>query len=561
MQITEIMHPDYRAMLQDWTKWRITYKGGREFIRRYLKIYSKREDKREFEERKEQTYCPAFAKAAVDDVKNSIYQRMNAICRVGGDEKYDEACEGLEGGVDLQGSSMNNFIGQKILPELLTMQRVGIYVDMPVLSGQTVYETYKERPYLYYYTAEDIRSWSYTLYRNQYTYTNVLLRDYVTTTDPKTGLVTGNSPRYRRLWLEDDGVHVQMHEGVIPQPEIVLKGMTRLPFVVAEISQSLMTDIADYQIALMNLASTDLMYCIRANFPFYTEQYDSREGTFHNRRPVNDPTDPDPPDPVDKGHPEEVIVGTNSGRRYPKGTNKPEFIHPSTEPLIASMQKQEQLKNEIRHLLNLTLSNITPKFASAESKGMDQKSLESGLSAIGLTLEWAEREIAKVWSQYLDPNAKPAEVNYPKTYSLKTEDDKRKDATQWYELMPSVPSLLFKKHLAKKIACELLGDCVTDDEMDLVEAEIDDATYLDADYQAIASDVLNGLVSLETASEARGYMNATEEVAKAKLQHAARLKLIADSQTPKNVQGAGDTNQNATGDTNKNAITGKEMNT
>jgi hypothetical protein len=37
-----------------------------------------------------------------------------------------------------------------------------------------------------------------------------------------------------------------------------------------------MEDIADYQIALMNLESSDINYMLKSNFPFYVEQYDPR---------------------------------------------------------------------------------------------------------------------------------------------------------------------------------------------------------------------------------------------------------------------------------------------
>ena len=71
------------------------------------------------------------------------------------------AIEGYKGGVDKRGSSMTTFMGRDVLPELLTMARVGVFVDMPPLSETTTLAEKGEfdRPYLYWYKAEDIRSW------------------------------------------------------------------------------------------------------------------------------------------------------------------------------------------------------------------------------------------------------------------------------------------------------------------------------------------------------------------------------------------------------------------
>jgi hypothetical protein len=60
------------------------------------------------------------------------------LSRVGGDQSYREAVVGLNGGVDLEGSNMNRFIGQLVLPELLVTGKVGVYVDMPADIGPTL---------------------------------------------------------------------------------------------------------------------------------------------------------------------------------------------------------------------------------------------------------------------------------------------------------------------------------------------------------------------------------------------------------------------------------------
>src|SRR5204863_8307623 len=158
--IAKITHPFYEEKYKDWTKWRLTYEGGQRFINTYLQRFSTRENADIFNKRKNLTYNPAFAKQAVEEVKNSIFQRIIDVNRNGGSQEYQDAIAGIDGGIDMLGSSMPSFIGNKILPELLSMSRVGVFVDMPEVNGQSLISTIGKKPYIYSYCAEDIRSWT-----------------------------------------------------------------------------------------------------------------------------------------------------------------------------------------------------------------------------------------------------------------------------------------------------------------------------------------------------------------------------------------------------------------
>ena len=430
MNISDITHPIYQDTFRDWLKWRLTYKGGDRFIESYLKQYSS-EEKTDFIKRRSITYNPAFAKAAVIEVRNSIYQRLCDITRNGGTESYQESCNGRNGGVDMLGSSMNTFMGTEILEELLVIGKVGIYVDMPKEVGLTLAATTKNtHPYLYKYRAEDIRSWADDDSPSPNQFKAVLLRDYTYSIDPVYGLPMAASMQYRYYQKTPDGlVTVQFFDSVgNDKSGIINLDLKRIPFIVLEINGSLMEDIANYQIALLNLASSDLAYAIGANFPFYVEQFDPRSDPSYMKRPKDVVVTPEtggvnleePGQGV--GNHQEINVGPTSGRRYPKGLDIPAFIHPSAEPMKVSMDKQEQMKLEIRLLINLSIANIQPKMASADSKNMDTRSLESGLSYIGLILEDSERQVGEIWLDYEKSNL-VITVKYPEKYSLRSQAD------------------------------------------------------------------------------------------------------------------------------------------
>jgi hypothetical protein len=517
--MTGKIHPEYLSKQEEWSKFELVYSGGDDFIEEYLQTFSTVEDSSDFTTRKSFTYNPAFAKSAIDEIKNSIFQRITDVVRLDGSATYQDAISGLSGGVDLKGSTMNSFIGRHLLPKLLTKGKVGVYVDMPRIVGNLKSDVIGKHPYIYVYDALNILNWVIEFKDGSFIFTKLLLKDFVDEIDVETGLPCDTIERYRFLELVDNKVQFTIYDESWKSIETGILDIPLIPFALAELSDSLLVDVADYQIGLLNLASSDMSYAIRSNFPLYTEQYDARiTNTFNNDNEKN--------------------VGTTTGVRYPKDIERPGFIHPSPEPLIASMKKQQQLKEEIRQLVHLALTNVEPKMASAESKAQDQQGLEAGLSYIGLELETLERMVAKVWSAYEKTSIKEATIKYPKRYSLKTDEEKRKEADDLKKLSHSVPSTTFKKIIIKRIVSVLFNDKISQADLSKIESEIDAATILDVDPEVISTDIETGLIDLESASKARGYPEGSVE--KAKQEHAERLARIAKAQSEKSVRGVSD---------------------
>ena len=209
LQIIDIRHPEY--LEKDYEKWRLTYKGGQNFINKYLKKYSSRETNDDFEIRKTMSYLPAFAKEAVNDIKNAIFQRTVDVIRKNGSPTYQKAIDGLIGGVDLNSSSMNEFVGNEILPELLPMAKVGVYVDNVSNPGDTLKDAINKHPYLYIYKIEDILSQSYVRQEGNIKLKTLLLRDrqYV---EDSYGLPYEEVEKYRYLRLTEKGVEVRFFD-------------------------------------------------------------------------------------------------------------------------------------------------------------------------------------------------------------------------------------------------------------------------------------------------------------------------------------------------------------
>jgi hypothetical protein len=533
--ITHIYHPEYRAFKPDWQKFRFTFEGGKDFVYQYLKQFSLREDATDFANRQLISYCPAHAKAALIDIKNAIYQRLTEIQRIGGPDSYQRACTGEHGGVNKAGMTMTTFIGTQVLPELITMAKVGVFVDKDSVIARTKRDALGVSPYLYLYTAEDIQTWTY----EDNILTSVLLRDFDYEIDPDSGLIAGTKKLYRLLKLTSQGVQMTLYTpdgNAIPGEESTVK-LSRIPFVIANISQSLLTDVADYQIALLNLESSDIAYSLKSNFPFYVEQFNPQSVNLAKLQLVDDTETGEPvrSNAAADGT-EDAKIGVSHGRLYAKGLEQPAFINPFSEPLKASMQKASQLKEDIRKLVNLSLKNLERAAGSQSADLTDEKGLEAGLSYIGMELERLEREISSIWAEY--ENNDSAVVKYPKKYSLRSDDDRLQEAERLNKLKETIPSATFHKEIDKQIAITTLETRIPYDVLETIKVEIDKAVVTITDHETIREDHKEGLVSDETASIALGYPEG--DIEKAKKDHAERAARIVKAQTAVANRGAKD---------------------
>lgn len=562
-RIVDSRHPNYLVDYTEWEKWRLSYKGGIEYMRKYLKKIDRQEDNKDFQDRRAITPIPTFAKSAINDIRNAIFQRLRDIVRRDGSKSYHRAVNGLDNGVDLRGSTLNSFMGCDVLTELLIMGRCGLYVDSPVIQrddGITPsladVEQANFRPYLYLYQVEDILSWRCSKPEDPSEFQALLLRDTCLDFDQDTLLPLQAFERFRLLWVDqDDGlVRLQFLDGDgntidnngNPTTEPFKLNLNRIPFVMPSIGDSLLRDVCQHQIALLNLTSRDVAYALKANFPFYTEQRDLRGVGDHLRHNVS----PDGTSEAggQQSHLREIKVGITQGRAYDIKTDRPEFISPPSEPLQASMKLQEKLEGDVRRLINLAVTSLATSRQSADSKAFDNQGLEAGLSYIGLVLESAERRVADFWSSYenTQPQArKIAVIKYPDRYSLKADKERIEEASELTELIQQMPSKTARKELWKTNTTILLGGRVSVETMDAIAAEIDKAQFTTSDPETIIQAVEAGLSGEETASLALGFE--VGEVTKARKDHAERIARIQEAQTSGEGQGEGDEKPGARG--------------
>lgn len=492
--IHQSRHPEYDEKL--WDIFDLVYKGGEDFKEAFL-FQRNKETTSYFELRKKITPISAHAKSAVNKIKNSIFSRIRqGVIREGGPESYQLAFKGENGGVDRKSSSMNTYLGRKILPKLLSTGKVGVLVEAPAQRREG------DSPYLICYRAQDIRNW--TFFEGELV--QVLLRHNELILD-EYGLPKENQTTFRLYSKTDQGIVKEIfnHEG--KSLGVAVLDLEKIPFHIFELTESLLQDVSSHQIALLNLASSDVSYAYRGNIPIFTRQV---SGFFQHMN--NDLEESSDDLAISQIHGKDSIqtkdsdyyVSPDRGIEYDRGEDRPDFISPSAEPLRVSMEKQDRLADEIRMLVNISLTNMEARSASAESKRFDERNLETGLSAVGQELEIGENEILKIWSDFEGVN-NTGLVTYPDNYELKDDADRRKSADDILILKEKIPSARARIELQKEASIQLFSNKIPQARLKEILQEIEENKGQPSGAKEIAIDYELGLVGPQTASMLRGY--------------------------------------------------------
>lgn len=508
-----ISHPTYDK--DKYERYRLIKDGGTPFVEKYLTSRTN-EDTTDFAARKAATPDPGVAASAVDDVKNAFAPRMD-VTRTGGNPEYLQLIKGLLGGVDRNNSSMDDFVKNEILPELLYMGKVGVLVQAGAVDDPI------QTPYLLPYKVEDIWNWKYTNGK----LSRLVLNEVIEKVN-EAGFPDGNKEIHRVFTLDNGVVNVKITDRNDKELDLITLesgsseetiALDEIPFTTYALSQSMLHKIDAFQIAYLNLESSDLEWLRTANLTIYTEQGDSVTSNHL----------------VTQTEGEEnkhiVKIGTRQGRRYPKGVDRPGFIAPPPGPIEISMKKQDQLQARIKDTLKTTLAEV--KMASAESLTLRDRGLEAGLSTIGAVLRGGDLHIAILMHKYLGSQDIP-NVTYPVKYELRTEEDRLTTAKGLKDIQKILASPAAKKELEILICRTILEGRVEDKVYNDIVNEINALTLSVFDPADLIELVNAGILSKSLASTTIGAP--PDDAAKAESEHVARIAAIKAAQSTSGVQ-------------------------
>jgi len=478
----------------DHNLWRDAYLGGRFFINRYLRKVSSKETDDEFTRRSALSFCPTDAADAIDEIKNSIFQRIVDVSRIGGSDLYQQVMLGELNGVDYDFRDMNTFMGELVLLDLLIMGKVGVFVDnfTEEQLGSNQLTADSKHPFLQVVPRENIKEIKKNTI-NQLT--RIKFNDLVF--ENNSGIVT-----FHREYIENGST-----TATIPQT----LGINRVPFVLFETSRPMMQNVAEIQVALLNLHSNDLRMAIEGNYHIYYEYGGGREGKEeapHLKKNRN------------------VQAGISVGRKVIGGA--PGFVSPDPDNLRASMEKIAALEAKIRRQVHLNVAAQNPRRQAADSKEYDDRPLEAGLSAIGQVLERGEKQIAEIFALYT--NSKKPTISYPQRYDLKGDAERREEAKELNEIGSLVPSDSFRRNIHKSIAERIYGHRLSTKELDLIYSQIDSSETTCVTPDVLMRAVELGLVDKTTASNGLGF-DGKKVIPIAAKEHAEKLAEMQKAQS------------------------------
>lgn len=474
--------------------------GGDAVLSTYLNQFSLQETPAEFYLRLNTSYAPGKVKSCVQKVALAILDRLGEVTRLGGDKTYIRATNGFDTGVDGQGRSMQAYLSNHLL-ELLIIGKMAFVVDKAPGDPLTLADV--ASPYIYAYSAEEILSYA----RQKSGALSAIKFACIEQLYDEHGLPESALAYTLTYSLIDGATHI--YDSRTEAPTIL--ALSVLPIVLYD-QPSLVTDAARHEVALLNLASADLHYALKSNFPFYTQQTDGSNRGGGLRREASTVTDADG-NVIPIAASNDITAGPTKGVQYPKGVDRPGFIAPPTEPLLASMKKQEAISDSIEDLIYLAVAT-------------QSTSIDAGLAKIGLQLQHLEQQLANIWAMY--QGSAVAIINYPDKYTLRTQEDRLKESSELLSQLPKFPTTTGQRELAIKAISLLLIDSGKD-VRDAIVAEISSALIVSNDPDQLRADHEAGLLSTSTACDARLYPPG--EADKAKADHAERLERIVIAQT------------------------------
>lgn len=519
-QLIEARHPEHMADRLLWVGYQLAYDGGTRYIRDNL-VKGVRESTADYNNRMELTHCPNICAQAVEELRDALFQRMVFIQRNGGSSTYHAATEGQLDGVDLRSSKMDSFIGLHVVPQLLIKRRVGVLVDMPQDIGQTLADIKGKHPYINVYNAEQILNWT-TDARGEYT--SLLLGEVVDELDQLYNFPLRTIDHYRYFVKTPEGVTVSFFdtEGVLIASYPLQ--IDRIPFVLFEISRSILKDAHRYQRVIMNLESTEAMFCFNQNHPLYYEFYDASVEGIQLRGYNEENNDDGIADDGENSKEVEIQIGHGRGRRFPKDLSAPGYTSPNPETLKVSMEKVSQLKREMREIINLNVLNVLASRVTSNAK-VDREGLENKMACLGDVLETGEQRIANMWAMF--EGSTPAVIKYPDNYGIQKPQDVLDANKGLFELADLIPSPEFRREVSKVVARRVLQGFVSNDDMQRILGEIASVQY-PFGVGTILESLKIGAITNAQLEEALGLPKGTMN--QAMLDRAERAARIAEAQ-------------------------------
>lgn len=498
------VNPDLISQHSKYQQYRLCYAGGEEYIRTNLHRINSRETIPDYNLRLQLAYSPNVARRELLRLQDALTRSVDAVQRVAPPQYHafmeDVTCTGV---------GISSFIKDTIIPELLQVAGAYVFFDRIGSSDKCVLSLIKR---------ESIQNMRFDSETGELT--GVTFRAQKAIYDEETNFPKGTKEVMMLLWKNPEGYVNLVSDVGGKQETVTVYDVPSIPFVWAELPKCLLEDVIKNDVAILNLAASDLTYALNSNFAFFTEQVNSTDAVANGT--VTSFEETPTGEYMEKTSPI-VDIGVAHGRRYAQGLDRPGFINPSPDPLRVSMEKQSAIAAEIKELI---LRNLADFDTNREADG--------GLSCIAAKLAEFETKLLNVWNMFFQKNISDCFIQYPSGYTLLSTKEIQELVDGNTEQLKNTCSITMKKTLLKQNAELLLRSRVNDGTLTEVYKEIDAAEVIILDPNLIIKQHTEGIVGDVTATKLSGYSE--DEAKRAQEDHMERLRRIALAQSPGNTE-------------------------
>jgi len=264
-KIIDTTHAEYEDKLATWERYRLAYLANDEYYNTTINAFSSKEGSTQLAERKRQAYNALPVKNYISALQNHTWRKRFDYEYEANNQLVDDI---LQRNADGKFNSIFHFHANDILKWLPTYDTVWIYTAQHSFQGEITLAQQREQglnPYFVLVSPENITNWKLKE-DSQTEFSQVMMKTWEEVED-EYGFAAF---QMRYLVFREDVIIKFDEEG--EEVERYDNEIGKVPFVRLTIDESFISDIVRIAAAAVNLASGNLNFLNKSNFPILTQK-------------------------------------------------------------------------------------------------------------------------------------------------------------------------------------------------------------------------------------------------------------------------------------------------
>ena len=405
--ITEARHPEYTEKVLQWDKYKLAYLANDEYYTTTVDKFSSKEPEKQYNTRVKRAYNALPCKGYISKLQNMTFRKRFDYKYKASDTEIDQL---VQTNVDGKGTSLFNFHVGTVLKWLATYGEYYIYTAMPSFEGELTREQQQQAgifPYLVGVHPQNVVAWRYKE-GSQSEFAQLLMK----TTDQKIDKFGFTQFDTVFMLYTEDMIYKYDTQGEILEEYTNTIG--KVAFSKISIGESFLSDIVRIAAAAVNLASGNLNFLEKSNFPILGQKGQEKLETF------------------DAGAGWGVFLGENGELKYV------EYPTGSLDFNAKTMDKLKELADEAASQKYQSIATHVRQ--SGESQKENFKDVDAALSWINSIISEGLQQAIGYMGDYLSKSNVKLTHNAPITYLNESPSDVVKRSQQMLDIAEDAKS-------------------------------------------------------------------------------------------------------------------------